>query len=141
MSLTNKNPAYRRYMWRGAAVSAAYVASVFLASLVIPDGAKTAPLYLAVATLPGIFIGLWVWVMARLLIELDDEYLRFVEVQKALIATGFTLAWTGAWGLAELFLPHLPKVPIFFVFPAWCAALCIGQIIVHLRNRDAGTTP
>ena len=141
MSRTNKNPAYRRYMWRGAAVSAAYVASVFLATLVVPDGAKTAPLYLVVAMLPGIFIGLWVWVMARLLIELDDENLRFVEVQKALIATGVTLAWTGAWGLAELFLPDLPKVPIFFVFPAWCLALCIGQIIVHLRSGDAGGAP
>ncbi|MCC7393627.1 MAG: hypothetical protein IT553_02100 [Sphingomonadaceae bacterium] len=141
MSRSNRNPAYRRYMWRSLLISTAYIATILLAVWAIPDNAPTAPAYLPFALLPGIIIGGWVWAMARLLVELQDEYLRFLEVQKILVATGVTLAWTGAWGVAELFLPHLPKVPVFFVFPAWCLGLVVGQLVVRIRFGADGGCP
>ena len=125
--------AYRRYMRRFIPSTAAYVVAIGLASLLIPDGAHASPLTVAIALLPGLGVVAIIWAMARLLIELDDEYLKLLEVRKALAATGVVLAVASVWGLLELYT-DVPRLPVFFVFPLWCGGLLVGQ----LWNRIAG---
>ena len=133
MSATSTNPAYRRYMRRMIPLSLVYVGAVALASLLIPDHASAGIATVALALVPGFAALGWIWAMARLLVELDDEYLRMLEVRKFLVATGTTLALTSIWGILELFTPAMPKLPVFFVFPLWCLGLAVGAVFNRLR--------
>lgn len=132
------NPAYRRYTRRFIPLTIAYVAAVALAVALIPDDAPASVLTIALAILPGLAVVGWLWAMGRLLIELDDEYLRMLEVRKFLFATGITLALTSIWGVLELFSPEVPRLPVFFVFPMWCIGLGLGQIFNRLTLGDGG---
>ena len=125
--------AYRRYLRRFWPAVGAYVAAIGLATWLIPDGAHASPLTVSIALLPGLGVIAMIWAMARLLIELDDEYLKVLEVRKALAATGVVLAVASVWGILELYT-DVPPLPVFFIFPLWCGGLVVGQ----LWNRIAG---
>jgi len=129
-----QNPGYRAYLRRFVPTILVYVAAIMIASYTIPDGAGATAWTVAIALLPGLAIVVLIWTMARLLIELSDEYLRMIEVRKALIATGFALAVTSVWGLLELYT-DVPRVPIFFVFPLWCAGLALGSVWTKVADR------
>jgi len=128
-----KAPAYRRYLRRFIPASLLYVVAIFLASWLIPDGAAATALTVGIALLPGLAIIGMIWAMGRLLVELDDEYLRMLEVQKALVATGFALAVAGTWGLLEIYT-DVPKLPVFLIFPVWCGGLFLGQLWQKARG-------
>jgi len=132
-----QNPAYSRYLRRMIPITVAYLAAVAAASWLLPDHATANARTIAVALVPGIAVLAWIWAMGRLLMELDDEYLRLLEVRKFLIATGVTLAGTSIWGIVELFT-DVPRLPVFFVFPIWCGALMIGQLVNQRSLGDGG---
>lgn len=131
--IPQKNPAYRRYMARLFGAAVVYVGAVFLASRLIPDHAHASPGIIAVALIPGAATLAMIWAIARLFVELDDEYLRMREVRKAMIATGLLLSLASVWGLLEL-MTDVPRVPVFYVFPVWSTGLAVGG----LWNRIAG---
>ena len=133
------NPAMRRYMRRFIPITFVYLASIALASAIIPDDAPADALTIGLALIPGVAVLGWLWAMGRLLIELDDEYLRMLEVRKFLIATGATLAITSVWGILELYTSEVPKLAVFFVFPIWCIALVLGQLVNRFGFGDRGT--
>ena len=135
-----KNPAHRRYGIRMAVLSLAYVASVFLAASFIPDGSPPTVLSIGLALVPGVAVLGFIWAIGRLLIELDDEYLRLLEVQKFIVATGVLLALASLWGLLELFTT-VPRVPVFYAFPVWCGGLFVGQLYNRLTTGDGGVCP
>lgn len=122
-----RHPAYRRYLFRMAGLSAAYVASIAAATRVLPDDAAPSAAAIAIALVPGLAVMGFIWAMGRLLVELDDEYLRLIEIRKFVVATGFMLAVASVWGILEL-LTTVPRVPVFFAFPVWCLGLFVGTI-------------
>jgi hypothetical protein len=128
----------RRYMQRIIPITLAYVGTIALATALVPDNAPASVLTIGLALLPGLAALGWLWAMARLLIELDDEYLRMLEVRKFLIATGATLAITSVWGVLELYSPQVPKLAVFFVFPMWCIGLALGQLVNRFVFGDQG---
>ena len=125
--------AYRRYLRRFWSATGAYVLAIGLASWLIPDDAHADVLTVGIALLPGLGMVAMIWAIARLLIELDDEYLKVLEIRKALVATGVVLTVASVWGILELYT-DVPHLPVFFMFPLWCGGLAIGQ----LWNRIAG---
>lgn len=141
MALTqSRNPAFRRYLRRFVPITLAYLASIALATWIIPDDAPANALTIGLAILPGLAVVGWIWAMGRLLVELDDEYLRMLEVRKMIVATGVTLALTSVWGILELYSPEVPRLPVFFVFPLWCIGLALGQVFNRLTLGDSGAT-
>jgi len=138
MTRANANPAMRRYMRRFIPITFAYLAAIALATAVLPDDAPADALTISLALLPGLAILAWLWAMARLLIELDDEYLRMLEVRKFLVATGITLAITSVWGILELYTPEVPRMAVFYVFPMWCIGLAVGQVVNRFGFGDPG---
>jgi hypothetical protein len=137
MIVVRNNSAQRRYLRRTIPITVAYVGAVWLASALVDDRSTISPLAVGIALLPGIAVIGWIWAIGRLLIELDDEYLRMLEVRKTIIATGVTLAVTSIWGLLE-FYTSVPKLPVFWVFPMWCIGLIIGQIANRVTTGDGG---
>lgn len=133
------HPAIRRYGKRIIPITFAYVGAIALATALVPDNAPASALTIGLALLPGIAALGWLWAMGRLLIELDDEYLRMLEVRKFLVATGATLAITSVWGVLELYSPQVPKLAVFFVFPMWCIGLTLGQLVNRFAFGDRGS--
>ncbi len=129
-----QNSAYRAYLRRFVPIMFVYVAAIMVANFTIPDGAEATAWTVAIAVLPGLAIVGVIWAMGRLLVELSDEYLRLIEVKKALIATGFALAVSSVWGLLE-FYTDVPRLPIFFVFPIWCFGLALGSLWTKVSER------
>ena len=77
------------------------------------------------AILPALpIMGVFV-VLARLLVEMRDEYVRLLLVRQSLVATGFALSLTTAWGFLESFA-HVPHVPGYCAAVAWFAGLGVG---------------
>lgn len=132
-----RTPAMRRYFVVHVALTALYIALVLLASLFIPDDAAPTPFVIAFALLPGLVVLGWIWNMGRLLVEMQDEYLRMLEVRKMLWASAITLSICGGWGLVELFAA-VPRLPVFFVFPIWCVGLAFGQLINRVTIGGEG---
>lgn len=119
------NPAYAAYKRRMGIASAAYVSAIALAVGVLPDNAPPTLVPILIALVPGFAVVAMIWAIGRLLIELDDEYLRLLEVRKFIVATGVLLAVAGVWGLLEL-LTQVPRLPMFYAFPIWCLGLLAG---------------
>lgn len=134
------NPAQRRYLGRMIPISIAYVATVMLASWIIPDDAAATPLTVAVALVPALATSGFIWAMARYIAELTDEYVRMLEIRKMLVATGMTLALASGWGILELFT-DVPRVPLFYVFPVWCLGLAVGSLVNRVTIGDGGPCP
>ncbi|WP_447751934.1 hypothetical protein [Sphingopyxis fribergensis] len=122
------DPAQRRYFGRMIPITILYGLAVLFASWIIPDDAAATPLTVAVALVPALAVSGFIWAMGRYLAELSDEYVRLLEVRKALVATGLTLALASGWGILELFT-DVPRVPLFFVFPVWCLGLAVGSLV------------
>ena len=72
-----------------------------------------------------------------MLLDLDDEFLRLLEVRKALFATALTLAGCGVWGLLEIFT-EVPALPVFWVFPLWCVGFGAGALFNRLTLGTGG---
>ena len=125
--------AYRRYLRRFWPATGLYVLAIALATWLIPDDAHASVLTVSIALLPGLGILAMIWAMGRLLVELEDEYLKMLEVRKALVATALVLVVASVWGILELYT-DVPKLPVFLIFPLWCGGLAVGQ----LWNRIAG---
>jgi hypothetical protein len=137
--MTARTPAMRRYLRVHLALSAVYIALVLVASRFIPDDAAPTPTVILFALLPGLVVLGWIWNMGRLLVTMEDEYLRMLEVRKMLWASAITLSICGGWGLVELFAA-VPRLPVFFVFPIWCVGLALGQLINRITLGDGGCT-
>ena len=134
------NPVQRRYVGRMIPISIAYIATVMLASWIIPDDAAATPLTVTVALVPALATSGFIWAMARYIAELTEEYVRMLEIRKMLVATGLTLALASGWGILELFT-DVPRVPLFYVFPVWCLGLAVGSLVNRLTIGDGGPCP
>ncbi len=129
-----RDPAYSRFQKRFIPASVIYVGAIGLASLLIPDDAKASSLTIGIALLPGLACIAMIWAMARWLVEMDDEYLRLIEIKKALMATGIALAIAATWGLLELYT-DVPKLPVFMIFPIWCGGLAVAQLWIRVSDK------
>ena len=127
------NAAYRRYVRRFWPATALYVLAIALATWLIPDDAPANALTVGIALLPGLGMVGMIWAIGRLLIELDDEFLKMLEIRKALAATGVVLTVASVWGILELYT-DVPHLPVFVMFPIWGGGLAVG----HVWNKVAG---
>lgn len=132
-----RNPAYRRYLQRMAVATVLYVAAILVAVKVLHHNSAVSPLTVALALLPGLAVLLMLYAIGRLLTELEDEYLRMLEVRKALVATAVALAVASVWGLLEM-LTAVPKLEVFWIFPIWCLGLMVGAVVNRVTMGSAG---
>lgn len=110
--------AKKRYMSMMIGSSLGYIATVFVVSYthgLLTEGSTPA---IILSLVPAVPICLMLWSIWRFLDEMD-EVARHVLTQSMLFGLFVLLALSGAWGLVELFNDSMPRLPIFFVFPAF----------------------
>jgi len=135
--MPHRSAASRRYKLRSILGAAIYIGGVLIATVLIPDHAPPSAGPIALAVLAGSGVLVWIWALARYLGELEDEYLRMLQVRGMLVATGVTLGVTSVWGLVELFTTA-PRLPVFFVYPIWCLGLVVGGLFNKRLLGDSG---
>ncbi len=125
-------PAMRRYTWRFLAAMVAYVVvltlSLVYAKTYHPTGAVALRLAL-VCALPMLLAIRALMLLPR---EENDEYMHARIRESYVIATGGALAICSVWGFLQTF-KLLPEVPLWTVFPIWCA--CLGPANIYLHRR------
>lgn len=135
--MLRRDRASRAYFWRFVPIMLAYCLLVFAAPFLIRATGATGPLRWAFAVLPALPLIAVFWVIGRYFLELTDEYVRLLEVRKALVATGLTMSLASAWGFLEIYA-HAPHVPMFFVPVIWFAGLGAGAFVNFLAERGRG---
>jgi hypothetical protein len=125
--MSSANSAYGSYLRRFFPTMALYVLLVIGIPLAIRATDAHGVALWGLAVLPSLPLVAVFWIIGRLLIELDDEYLRMLEVRKALVATGFSMSLASVWGFLEVYA-NAPHLPAFCIPMAWFA----GSPSVHL---------
>jgi hypothetical protein len=110
--------ATKRYLRAMMGSALGYIAAVFGVSFIHDKFIDGSPLAIVIALIPGLFIALMVLALWRYLNE-ADEVIRHDLTQAMMGALFIMLMLSGGWGLAELFNDDMPRLPIFFVFPAF----------------------
>ncbi|MGR4890199.1 hypothetical protein ACIPPQ_04140 [Sphingopyxis sp. LARHCG72] len=133
------SPATRRYNRRMLIWSLSYVLCLGIAMTVRnylhPQGA----LLWGIAVLPSAPMLFFVWVLARYVVEEEDEYLRYRQTSAALIGLALVLLAGTLWGFLETF-GVAPHVPAWWVVPVWAIGLGLGQMIMASAERRADRT-
>jgi hypothetical protein len=127
------NPAQRLYAKRFLVLMLSYVAILLAVAWTFNRFHPSGPLAYLLGVLPALpVIGIFLS-MGWYLIEETDEYLRLVEAQKSLIATGFMLTIATAWGFLQSF-DLLPNVNFYWAAILWFAGLGFASCIQAARK-------
>lgn len=122
----------QRYLARFLPAMFAYVVVLFGSLWIIrnlqPQGAWLWVLGVA----PALPIIAAIAVMGLYLTEETDEFQRAILVQSMLWGIGVTMAVCTAWGFLEN-VGLIPHLPLYLVFPMFCAGMGIAQPFVRRR--------
>ena len=136
MSARQRNPAARAYVRRFVPMMIAYAVLVFVAPYAIWALEAQGPVLWALAILPALpIIGVF-WLIGRYMLELKDEYLRLLEVRKALVATTLALSVASIWGFLEIYA-DAAHLPTFFIPVIWFGGLGVGSLVNLIVERGS----
>ena len=130
-----KTLAHRKYVKRVLVAMVGYIATLFLAEILIDDRGLTGPLAWLVALLPGLCVASVFWAIGRLLIEETDEYLRSLLVRQMLVATGLTMVIATIYGFLENY-GLVGHVDAFYLTILFFAGLGVGSLVNRLTIGD-----
>jgi len=108
--------AFQRYLKIFIPSMIAYLALIFLAVHLIKTEIVTGVAVFPVAILPGVAALCFLYGFFRFIKE-TDEVLRRVQTDAIMIGVGAILALTLTWGILELLIKDLPRLPVFYIFP------------------------
>jgi hypothetical protein len=127
-------PPMRRYLARFFPAMLAYGGVLFGSLWTIRNLDPKGPLLWGLAIAPALPIIAVIAIMGLYLIEETDEFIRAMLVQAMLWGIGVTLAGCTAWGFLEN-VGLVEHLPLFMVFPVFCAAMALAQPLVRWRYR------
>lgn len=129
-----RSSAAKRYLRRFIPTMLLYVVLVLATSFSFRQLHLTGPVAWAVAIAPALPILAMIAIMGLYLKEEVDEFQRNVLIEAILWGFGLTMALTTVWGFLE-FHAEAPALPSFWVFPIFCGAMGLAQVLVARRYR------
>ena len=118
-------------------LTVAYAFTLFGVNAYFDNGPPHGILAYLAAAIPAFpIVGIFV-AIARYLRDEPDEYIRVLEVRKALIATGFTLTVATIWGFIESF-DLAPHVDAYWAAVLWFGGLGLGSCVNKFEARGSG---
>lgn len=110
--------ALRRYLKLFIPSMVAYVGLLTLVTYVLKAEVVSGPTIYAIAILPGLAALVFLYAYFRFINE-TDEVARRVQLEATLVAVAAILAFTLTWGLLELIVDTMVRIPMFCIFPAY----------------------
>jgi hypothetical protein len=132
----DRDPAELAYVRRVIPTMIVYLALIVALPFLIAWLRPTGPALWLIALLPAFPLSTVFWFYGQFFVELRDEYIRLLEIRKALIATGIVMMAATAWGFLETYAAA-PHLPLFAVPLAWFPCQGIGALIVTASERRA----
>ena len=117
-SIFTPKQALRRYYTLFIPSMTTYIIAVFIAVNLLKNDVVTGPLVYPIALLPGLAALVFLYGYFRFIREMD-ELQRKVQIEATMVGVATILTFTLTWGLMEMFLPELPRVPMFWIFPLY----------------------
>ena len=130
-----RDPATRRYNRRMIVAMLSYIVLLIGVQRGFPLDAMDGPARWVLAALPSLPIAAVFWLIGAMILGMHDEYLRLLEVRKAMIATGVTMTVVSILGFLEM-LGGAPHLPLFYVPVLWFGSLGVGQCANMLIERQ-----
>lgn len=130
-------PAHRRYVIRMALLMGAYLLILFGVTSRFHNGGVDSTQAFILALLPGLPIVGVFWAIGRLLIELNDEFMRMLMVRQIIIAAGFSMSIAAVHGFLSTF-EVVSKVDAYWWPVAFFFGLFIGQVANYLKYGTWG---
>lgn len=130
-----RSPALRRYLVRLGVLMSCYVGFILLAGYLFRHHPPSGVAAVALAVLPALPIVAVVWVIMRLIVEEQDEYLRLLYVKQNLFATGFCLTVMTIWEFLQNYDLVSQDNHGFGATFMWFVGLGIGAIARGLLAR------
>lgn len=123
MSKVQPSPkqALRRYFKVFIPSMSAYTGFIFLAAYLIKNEHVSGPLLYAVAILPALAALAFLFGYFRFMRE-SDEFVQRVQVEATMYGVAAILTICLSWGILEMLIETLPKLPIFWIIPIYFAA-------------------
>ena len=113
--------ALRRYFKIFIPSMIAYMFFVFLAVRLIRGELVTGPVMYLVAFLPAAAALGFLFSWFRFIRE-TDELARRVQTEAIMFGVGVVLTLSLTWGVLEMFIDTLPRMPVFWMFPIFMIA-------------------
>lgn len=126
-----KAPAKRRLMMRFWAFFLSYLGLAFVVGRQNVDDRWSA---YALAALPALPLVAIIAALAFYLVEEDDEFLRARMIESLLWGLAAVLVISTVWGFLEA-LADVPRLPLHWLFPAFCLAMGIADLAGRWRYR------
>ncbi len=130
-----RDPSIKRYNRRMIGAMLSYIVLLFGVQRAFDLDAMRGPARWVLAALPGLPVAAVFWLIGDMILDMRDEYLRLLEVRKAMIATGVTMTLVSILGFLEM-LGGAPHLPLFYVPVLWFGSLGIGQCANMLIERQ-----
>jgi len=121
---------YKRYTRRLLAIMVVYLTALIGGQLAIKEGIVPASTAIPIAVTSGLCIVLTFVVMGRLMVEMQDEFLRMLFVRQTLIAAGFALSLAAIHGFLTDF-DLADHIDAYW----WPVLFFAGQFIGQVANR------
>jgi len=125
--------AQRRYMTLMLGSSLAYAVSLIGVTFFVKKLDVITPLAIGLGLVPGLFVSGMLYAIWRYLKEMD-EAARFFMTRSLMLACFLVLSIAGVWGLLEMLLDDLPKLPVFWIFPIFF--FVFGSVTAFGPNKD-----
>jgi len=119
----------KRYMWSILGGSLGYAGALIGVTFALKSISGPLSLKISLSVIPGIFVLYMLHAIWRFVKNVDEAQ-RYFFTQSLMFATFTVLALSGVWGLVEMLVEEVPRVPVFWVFPVFFGALglstCFG---------------
>lgn len=110
--------ALRRYLKFFIPSMLLYVVFTFLAASLIRNGIVSGPIVYFIALLPGVAALGFLYAYFRFIRE-ADEMMKMLQVEATMFAVAIILALCLTWGILEMFVETLPRMPVFWIAPIY----------------------
>lgn len=128
--MTPSKSAFRRYQRRLMILMTIYLVSLFGGLQLKSSGSLDDLGLYAAAIIPGVAIALVFWAIGRLIVELEDEFIKLLLVRQTLVATGFAFGLAALHGFLTVY-GLTEKIDAYY----WPITFFFGLFIGAIANR------
>lgn len=128
--MTEGLSAMQRYTRRIGGIMVVYVTALIGGQMAMKAGLLPPMAAIPIALICGLSIALTFFVMGRLMVETQDEFVRLLFVRQTLIASGFALSLAAIHGFLSDF-DLIARIDAYW----WPVLFFMGQFIGQVSNR------
>ncbi|MEO1729386.1 MAG: hypothetical protein AAFR64_01455 [Pseudomonadota bacterium] len=128
--MTENLSAMQRYIRRLGGIMVVYATALIGGQIAMKAGLLPPMAAILIALICGLCIALTFFVMGRLMVENQDEFIRLLFVRQTLIASGFALSLAAIHGFLSDF-DLIERIDAYW----WPVLFFMGQFIGQVSNR------